>query len=667
MKRLLVLAILLLALPLARAEGPDDQYVRIYSLIQEGDALNAQELTTRAFVKYLQAQTELQKFQHLYPDWNSKVINFRLNYLASRIAEVTARAPAVEPSPAAAVGRAPSPPSAETVNQLNALREQVRQLQVDKSLLESKVREALAAQPAMLDPRELARAEDRIKSLQKENALLNASLAQKRPATTATPVPSPVNDTKAVDQMKRDLADANHRLTGQAEKINALEAERKNLQARVETLQPAATALEAARKSLAESNRKLAEQSALNTRLLQDKEALQARLKSAGAETEVVATLRSENDILKRRLTDMQSASAGASKQTSGFEKQLAEARAQIAALQSDREFLREAKASLETQVKQLTAQVKAAPAPTSAPVLIAASAPPADDSQRVRALQRERDELRGKLDAAQKELYERKSRTAATRVDELKDQISVLRTRLAVFEAPAIPYTPQELAMLKPPESQPPPVNPVMDRAIRKLPAGTAVLVTEAQRSFANHQYDRAEENYKQVLLRDDKSVNTLANLAVIQMEENHLDDADKNIQQAVALAPSDSYSLGILGYLKFRQGKYDEALDALSRAAALDPKNPEIQNRLGIALSQKGLREAAEKAFRKAIQIDPNYGDAHNNMAVFYLTQSPPSVSLARWHYQRALDTGFPHNLELEKMLERAAGTAPAVNTTP
>jgi Tfp pilus assembly protein PilF len=63
--------------------------------------------------------------------------------------------------------------------------------------------------------------------------------------------------------------------------------------------------------------------------------------------------------------------------------------------------------------------------------------------------------------------------------------------------------------------------------------------------------------------------------------------------------------------------------------------------------------MRSAAETAFRKAILLNPNYAGAQNNLAVFYLTQQPPSVELARWHYDKAIAAGFPRNPEMEKML--------------
>ena len=190
--------------------------------------------------------------------------------------------------------------------------------------------------------------------------------------------------------------------------------------------------------------------------------------------------------------------------------------------------------------------------------------------------------------------------------------------------------------------------------KSVKELPPGTVALVAEAQRYFSARHFDQAEENTCRCCARIQNNVPTLANLAAIELELNHLAAAETNILQAVALAPDDAYSLSVLGHVRFRQAKYDQALDALSRAARLEPQNAEIQNFLGLTLSEKGLRGPAETALRKAIQLEPGYGDAHNNLAVIYLTQQPPLVELARWHYQKALAAGNPHNLRLEQMLE-------------
>ena len=83
------------------------------------------------------------------------------------------------------------------------------------------------------------------------------------------------------------------------------------------------------------------------------------------------------------------------------------------------------------------------------------------------------------------------------------------------------------------------------------------------------------------------------------------------------------------------------------------------------GVTLSHKGQRVAAETALRKALQLDNTYAPAHNNLAVIYLSQTPSLPQLARWHYQKALATGQPHNPELEKML--ADKGAPVASEAP
>ena len=47
MKWFTVIVALLLALSGARAQGPDDQYIRIYNLIQEADKLNSERPAQR--------------------------------------------------------------------------------------------------------------------------------------------------------------------------------------------------------------------------------------------------------------------------------------------------------------------------------------------------------------------------------------------------------------------------------------------------------------------------------------------------------------------------------------------------------------------------------------------------------------------------------------------
>lgn len=655
MKGLFVLAGLIgfLAFSCARAVAQDDEYIQIYGVIQDADALGNSSQTGEALAKYIDAQTSLQRFQRIYPDWNRQVIQYRLNYLASRIAEISARTPvAATKTPIAAKPPTAAPPALslqprereDFEHQRDMLQSRVQQLQVDKMMLESKLKESLAAQPAAVDPRELAKAEEKIRSLEKENSLLQVSVAQQQ--TKAAP---PV-DTAAVEQMKRQLAETSQRLADQTKRADALAGERRALQTKLDSLIPApwnATNLRETKKALEDANRKLGAQSKLASRLDAEKMNLMARVKSLEADSGTLVALRAENEILKKQLADLKRpAPAGSAVEVT---RQLAEARARIAALESDQEIWRLEKIALENRVRHLMASSTAAPAPAPAP-----AATTVEDSSRVKQLERESADLRKKLGAAQKELAGRKARNVATKIEDLTGQLAILRARLAVFETQQIPYTEEEHALFKRTQVSLEAVNPrARQKSVNELPSGSATLVAEARNDFAAKRFDKAEEKYIQILHHDTKNVYTLSNLAAIQLELNHLDDAEQHIHQALAVSPDDSYSLLVLGQIKIRREQYDAALDALSSAAKADPQNAEIQNYLGLTLSQKGLRTSAETAFRKAIELDPHYAGAHYNLAVFYITQSPPWPELARWHYKKAIDSGFPPNPDLEKML--------------
>jgi tetratricopeptide (TPR) repeat protein len=675
----LVCVVMLLAVvPHAHADATDDQYVRIYNVIQEGDSLLSSGQAAQALARFNDARVSLERFQKTYPAWNTKVVAFRLNYLSGKVSElaaaghvlpatevpaqrpaVAAQKPDVKSTPSApaqpspirpAPAPAPIPSQPVVAETQDGLKDQLRQLQADKILLEAKLKEALSAMPAASDPRELAKAEERVRSLQKENDLLKVNLDQAKSGRTNRPAGDPL----ALQKAQKDLAEANRKLSEQTEKANSLTSERNALQAKIRTLEPNAwnaAALDATKKALEEANRQILSQKEAATKLAADKAALQTKLNSMASNIDAASALRAENQMLKKQLADLRSSNP-APGSASASTKQLAEAQAQIAALRSDRELLRLEKMALEDRLRKANGS------------MFASAANQPQDTARIRDLEKERDDLQKRLEGANKELYGHNSKAVAAKVQDLETQLTILRARLEVFEARQVPYTPEELALFKKPEATVAAVDPnAGKKPLRELPPGSATLVAEADRYFSTKQFDKAEDRYLQVLRKDERNVPTLANLAAIQLEMNHLDEAEKHIKQAVSLAPDDAYSLSILGYLKFRQEKYDDALDALSKAAKLDPQNAQIQNYLGITLSQKGMRGAAETALRKAIQLEPGYASAHHNLAVIYVTQKPPLTELARWHYQKAISAGHPKNPQLEKLFE---GQKPAEGTT-
>ena len=599
MKHLFALLTLLVAGAfVAHGQSAEDQYVPIYNLIQQADALNVSGKPDLALPKYLEAQTALQRIQKLNPAWQTKVVNFRLRYLEEKISDIpgakSISSPTVPPIPIVGtpmpvkisaakpeVVVPPIPPlpearvaspSPEVLRQLASLQEDLRKLQAEKTILESKLKEAFATQPASVDPRELTKAQEKIQSLTKENELLKTSLEEEK--------------TKPAKISIKDLDEA--------------------------------------RRALADANRKIEEQ---NTARSSDAEAMRA-----------------ENELLKKQLAGTKALAQSATETN----RRLTEAEARIATLSSDAEVLKLEKAALESRLKKVAIVTPGAKSQTvSRPA----------DLQRIQQLERERDDFIAQLEAANKKMMVSRGGDMNVRVQQLSREVANLRTRVDVFEARAIPYTKEELALFsKPvvrtaalPEEKP-------DRTTGKeIPNSTMVLATKAQKHFEAKQYDKAEEDYLEILKQDDKSAHSHANLAAIQLEMGRLDEAEKHLKSALEASPEDGYATMLMGLLKFRQEKWDDAIDALGRAAKLAPNNAEIQDNLGVALSQKGLRGPAEQAFRKAMVLNPNHAGVQSHLALFYALETPPNIPLARFHYQRAVAAGEARNPDIEKMFDK------------
>ena len=625
---LFTLALALGVLP-AGAQSSDDQYVGIYNLIQQADRLAVAQ-PAEALAKYLSAQSSLQRLQKLNPDWNPKVINFRLNYLAEKISELPSvqpesPAPVTPPAPAKSQTATPVPAAAEaktapvpeTERQIRGLQDDVRRLQADKAILEAKVREALATQPAAIDPRELVKAQDKIQALLKENELLKAS------AAPAPGPPAPAAASKEMEETQRALADARRQLAEQSARVTALDTDKEALQKQLagQTAATEGTNNPARlRQALQDAQTRLAEQTAAVQQLTMEQAALQQRVNELSYRAGVAGALRAENELLKQQLAQLHRAGPSAS-QVEESRRRLAEAESRLAALQSDTQILQLEKTTLEARLKTASALPVLAPASREA------------DQKRIKQLAAERDTAQKQLAAAKKPPSPASDRALTGKVEKLSQEVTGLRARLNVFEARAVPYTAEELALFKSSAPQPIPADsPAGKQASQQLPAGATALAAEAQRHYAAREYDQAETKYRDILRQDEKNIATLTDLARVQIENQHFAEAETNILRALAAAPDDGYSLFILGYLKFQQEKYAEALDPLSRAAKINPNSAEIQNCLGVTLNHQGLRGPAETAFRKAIQLAPADRNAHNNLAVLYAVQTPPLVELAR-----------------------------------
>jgi Flp pilus assembly protein TadD len=656
MKRvgLVALALALLLGNRLAAAGADDQFIMVYNLIQAADNLRQNGQPQAATDKYLEAQTALERLAKEFPYWNPNIVGYRRQYIAEQLGPAAARAQSTN-----AVPVTPPPPKDEREQRLAALDQEIAGLRKERDLLEAKLREALAVKPATLDPRELARAEDRIKLLQKENDALRTNVAaqQAKLAQAADPA--------ALAGARASLKKANDDLARQSAQLATVTRDRDKLQTRLQkreaTTAPAAdaAALAAAQQAAKDANLALSRQSVTLTKLTQEKAALEQRLKDADAR--LAAPSHAAPPTPPKESPDKTGSAAGTA-QVNALKQRLTAAQNELVAEQKRAATLESEKAALEKRLGELAgkpAPVVAAPAP--APTVTAVPPPPAntkaaraESKRQTRELERERNELRKQVAALNRELDSRHERKQLAQGGELAEEVTILRARLAAYESQKDAYTPEELALFKPTASVSQPKVPTLGaKPVREVPAAAMPLIAEAQRAFAGHQLADAEAKYAQALQYDEKNVAMLGDLAATQIEQDHLATAETTLQRALALDSQNANALSLMGLLRFKQKRFDDALDLLSRSVKYNPDNPIAQNYLGITLSEKGLRGPAEAALRRAVTLAPGFAEAHNNLAVIYATQKPPFLELARWHYERARAAGQPRQPELEKLL--------------
>jgi predicted Zn-dependent protease len=303
MKSFLVAVVCLLSLlAVARAQQEaDEKYIAIYGVVQQAEHLAETGEPKQALDSLTDAQAQLQQFQKVYPDWNPTIINYRLDDLAKKIAAINAKlaAPAIPP-PTEPANPAPSDTDSRLSAEAEKLRAQLVSVQAENQTLQAKLKEALSSQPAAVDAGELAKAQEQIRSLMKENDLWQASAAVEK-------------KTNGISSLRLQLAEA----------LDKYSAEH----ARAE-------------------------------KVMADNTALQRDLKRAGLDANALDLLRSQNDRLKSQLAALQS-SANDAAAAGELAAKLKAANTRITSLQSTVTVVTLEKGALENKVKQLSAELE--------------------------------------------------------------------------------------------------------------------------------------------------------------------------------------------------------------------------------------------------------------------------------------------------------------------
>jgi Flp pilus assembly protein TadD len=166
---------------------------------------------------------------------------------------------------------------------------------------------------------------------------------------------------------------------------------------------------------------------------------------------------------------------------------------------------------------------------------------------------------------------------------------------------------------------------------------------------------YPVAENEYRELLIRNPNSVEFLLGLADAYQLKGDFQRAIAVLQDAVKLAPKDPVPLMYLGAVFDKAGRVNEATASYRRALTLQPDNTSAMNNLAYLMAETGgsLDEAlqlAQLAVAKAPQ-DPNLKDTlgwiyvkrkmtDSGLQIFQnLVRQYPKAPMYRYHLGVAL----------------------------
>lgn len=185
-------------------------------------------------------------------------------------------------------------------------------------------------------------------------------------------------------------------------------------------------------------------------------------------------------------------------------------------------------------------------------------------------------------------------------------------------------------------------------------LPQDTMILSQKAATAFAKKDWKSARAAYEEMLALEPENSLAWANLGAVEQQAGKTDAAIAAFEKSVKFNPALVQSWNALGLLYHQRGDVYLAMSMFSRAIHQDPLDPRAHNYLAIVARARGWHSAAEAELQRAIELNPEYGIAHFNLALLYVDQKPPSIELAKRHYQKALALGVEKDEVIERRLK-------------
>lgn len=561
---LAALTVFSMAFRVGAAASPQDDYLQIYVMINEGDKLSQGGQNSQAREKYETALTRLEKLKNENPEWEPTIVKYRIKYLSDKLANLktakesatpppaapvatpapTAPAPRSEkpepPAPAPAKIEAPAAPAPVTLSDdPSTLRQRIIQLTGDLESARTELKQAKAdLDQALTDKKGLqeklssaAPGDANVAALQQENTALRTKLA-------------------STEESLKKAAGGD------------MAGEMTSLRGQVDSLE----------KKLAEANAKSAELTRANEDYKKQIADLTGKLQMAGTAGKSDSTLAKENamlrSILDRQLKEQARREAARRLVLDEF-KNLA---VSTEALKTQMEVLSSPLVSLSAEEEGML-KVSAPSLVAPEPEAPAAAGGPDGTTTLSSAAEK----------PASPESYAEKPRIP----EEFKDtaaRATSLYTEKKFDEAAA-----------------------AYQEILNKYPQSIYALSNLGVVRFQQQKYPEAEKALREAIRVAPNDAFSHSVLGIVLVQQEKYDDAIQVLSRAVALDPNDAKTRNYLGISSSRKGLQEAAEQECRKAIELDDSYGDAHFNLAViyATQTPPAKELAKRHYNRALEL--------------------------------------------------------------
>ena len=367
-----------------------------------------------------------------------------------------------------------------------------------------------------------------------------------------------------------------------------------------------------------------------------------------------------ENERLQKELTATQKQVETLKADVSRKDEEITKLRGEVTTLQGQLTALRQESATYQTQVADLTRQLKelkempaGAPGASNEPNALITQENEMLRSIIMRQLRLQNRQQQSKdLIIAQLSKMENASTDLLKQVEELKNtRMTLSPEEEKLFKDPAA----KELigsngvqATLIAASASP--------SATGSMPAPGSIttLLLRASEAYNNRDFATAAKTYEDALRTEPKNMDALIGLGMTQQRAGKYAESEAALQKALAYEADNANASYAMAVTYFKQERWKDSMTFFEKSLDKSPQNASARHYLGIIATKLSLMERAEREFKTALAIDPNHGEAHFNLAVLYATWDPPQWDKARESYAAALKKGVKPDQSLERLLE-------------